>query len=111
MRTDPFDGEKRHHNGVDIAAPAGTPVRAAADGRVKFSGWMPGFGNVVVIEHSVEFETRYAHNANNLVRKGEVVKTGQAVASVGSTGRSTGPHLHFEVHKGGTAVDPTVFLR
>lgn len=110
MRTDPFDGAWRRHNGIDFAAPAGTPVRSAAAGQVKYSGWLPGYGKTVIVEHAGGYETRYAHNANNLVRKGELVKAGQVVASVGSTGRATGPHLHFEVRKGSDAVDPSIFL-
>jgi murein DD-endopeptidase MepM/ murein hydrolase activator NlpD len=111
MRNDPFDGERRMHQGVDIAAPEGTPVRASADGVVEFSGRQPGYGNVVIIEHAGGVETRYAHNSDNYVRKGEVVSKGQVIASVGETGRATGPHLHFEVREGGAAVDPIDFLR
>ncbi len=110
MRNDPFDGEPRHHDGVDIAAPEGSPVKASADGTVKFSGRQAGYGNLVIIEHSGGIETRYAHNSDNHVRKGEVVSKGQVIASVGDSGRATGPHLHFEVRKDGEAVDPIDFL-
>ena len=110
-RTDPFTGNQRRHQGVDIAAPEGSPIRAAAPGEVTYSGEMPGYGNVVIIEHGDGFETRYAHNADNSVRKGDTVAAGQVVATVGSTGRSTGPHLHFEVRKDGDSVDPEEFVK
>jgi murein DD-endopeptidase MepM/ murein hydrolase activator NlpD len=111
MRKDPLDGELRQHNGVDIAASEGTPVKAAADGVVTFSGRQPGYGNMVIIEHAGGIETRYAHNSDNYVRKGEVVEKGQVIAAVGESGRATGPHLHFEVRKDGVAEDPIDFLR
>lgn len=110
-RKDPFTGAHRHHHGVDIAAPEGSPIRAAAPGKVAFSGTMPGYGNVVIIEHAGGYETRYAHNADNNVRKGDTVAAGQVVATVGSTGRSTGPHLHFEVRKDGASVDPEDYMK
>jgi Rod binding domain-containing protein len=110
-RSDPFDGTRRRHNGIDFAAPEGTPVRASAEGVVKFSGNKPGYGNVVIIEHAGGYESRYAHNADNLVRKGEIVREGQVVATVGNSGRSSGPHLHFEVRRDGVAVDPLRFIR
>jgi len=110
-RVDPIDGKRRRHNGVDFAASEGAPVKASAAGVVKFSGRQPGYGNVVIIEHAGGYETRYAHNSDNLVRKGEVVSKGQVIASVGSTGRSTGPHLHFEVRCNGAAVNPFEFIR
>ncbi|HUX08565.1 MAG TPA: peptidoglycan DD-metalloendopeptidase family protein [Acidobacteriota bacterium] len=111
MRNDPFNGERRHHEGIDFAALEGSPVKASADGVVKFSGRQTGYGNLVIIEHTDGYETRYAHNADNHVRKGEVVSKGQVIASVGDSGRATGPHLHFEVRKEGEAVDPIGFLR
>lgn len=110
-RVDPFDGEHSFHKGIDIAAPGGSPIKAAADGKVVFSGSMPGYGNTVILEHAGGYETRYAHNDNNLVRKGEEVDAGQVVASVGDSGRSTGPHLHFEVRKDGVPIDPFSLLR
>lgn len=110
LRKDPFTKETRHHKGVDIAAVEGSKIKAAADGIVKFSGWKPGYGNMVIVEHKQGYETRYAHNSDNTVRKGEVVKSGQVVAKVGQTGRATGSHLHFEVRKDGQAVDPNSMI-
>ena len=109
-RRDPFTEEPRFHKGVDLAAPRGTPVLSSAEGTVVFSGWQGGYGNTVVIRHPDGYETRYAHNAQNLVHEGEHVGQGDMIARVGSTGRSTGPHLHFEVTKGGKAVDPADLL-
>lgn len=106
LRRDPLGEGERQHKGIDIAAPAGTPVRAAAAGKVIFSGRAGGYGNVVAIDHGNGFTTRYAHNQTLLVSIGETVKVGQEIAQVGSTGRSTGPHLHFEVLREGQAVDP-----
>lgn len=110
LRTDPIDGAQREHKGVDIAVAKGTPVKAAADGKVVFSSSAPGYGNMVIVEHADGFESRYAHNDNNFVSKGEEVKAGQVVASVGESGRSTGPHLHFEVRKDGDPIDPLTLL-
>lgn len=110
LRKDPIDGFHRRHDGIDIAAPAGTPVAAAAGGKVVFSGSAGGYGNMVEILHHNGFVTRYAHNATNLVNVGEEVKAGQSIALVGSTGRSTGAHLHFEVRRDGKPVDPALLL-
>lgn len=97
----------RMHRGIDIAAPVGTPIIAAADGEVISSGWNSGgFGNWVRIRHSDGSITLYAHNSRNHVRRGQQVRQGQLIADMGSTGFSTGPHLHFEIHRGGRAVDP-----
>jgi murein DD-endopeptidase MepM/ murein hydrolase activator NlpD len=109
-RTDPITGEHKFHAGVDIAAPRGSEIRAAADGRVSFAGSRPGYGLTVEILHSDGVTTRYAHASRLHVRVGDVVEAGEAVADVGSTGRSTGPHLHFEVRRGGHAVDPDPWL-
>lgn len=106
-RVDPFTGAERRHKGLDIAAPAGSVVSAAASGTVKYSGWQEGYGNIVIIGHEGGYETRYAHNSDNMVRKGDAVTAGQPIAKVGSTGRSTGPHLHFEVRRQNTPVDPS----
>ncbi len=105
-RHDPLRGGIRRHTGVDIAAPSGTPIAAAAAGKVVFAGRRGGYGNLVEIEHADGQRTRYAHTARLLVKVGDEVKPGQAIATVGSTGRSTGPHLHFEVKKDGARIDP-----
>ncbi len=106
VRHDPLHGGLRRHAGVDIAAPQGTPIAAAAAGTVVFAGRRGGYGNLVEIEHADGQRTRYAHTARMLVKVGDEVKPGQAIATVGSTGRSTGPHLHFEVKKDGARIDP-----
>ena len=110
MRHDPFEGILKHHHGVDVAAKTGTPIRTPMRGSVIFSGRKGGYGNVVVIRHSNGLETLYGHNDKNLVREGDRVTPGMAIALVGSTGRSTGPHVHFEVRRGGRAIDPTSYL-
>ena len=110
IRKDPFTKENRHHKGIDIAAPQGSDIKAAAEGKVSFSGWKPGYGNMVIIEHSGGYETRYAHNSDNKVRKGDIVRSGQVVAEVGQTGRATGAHLHFEVRKDGQDIDPNSII-
>lgn len=109
-RPDPFTGARSHHFGVDIDANIGDPIHAAADGIVTFSGIQSGFGVTVVIDHGNGYETLYAHNQRNLVRVGDVVRAGQQIATVGSSGRSTGSHLHFEVHVNGRPVDPRAYL-
>jgi len=98
------------HPGIDIAAPTGTPVRAAAAGTVTFAGWDPEYGYLVVLEHGLGLETRYGHNSRLSVSLGDRVERGQLVAAVGSTGRSTASHLHFEIRKEGIAVDPRKYL-
>jgi murein DD-endopeptidase MepM/ murein hydrolase activator NlpD len=108
-RRDPFAGVTRLHQGIDIAAPAGAPVTAAAGGKVVFSGAAGGYGNMVEIAHDNGLVTRYAHNATNLVARGDEVRLGQSIALVGSTGRATGAHLHFEVRRDGKPIDPMIF--
>ena len=110
MRRDPFTGRPEHHDGVDLAAPSGTPVHPAMAGEVVFSGWQRGYGRMVIIQHQEGFETVYAHNAKNLVNVGDRVGSSTPVAQVGSSGRSTGPHVHFEVRRNGRAVDPMPYL-
>lgn len=112
-RVHPITGEKRLHKGVDFAAPTGTPIFAAADGEVIDAGWTDGgYGNIVEIRHSDGSTTLYAHANQVYVTKGQWIKSGQAIAAVGSTGRSTGPHLHFEIQPDGkTAVDPMDYLQ
>jgi len=102
----------RMHRGIDIAAPTGTPIMAAADGVVEFAGWNSGgFGNLVDVRHPDGSLTRYAHNSRIMVRRGQSVQQGQLIAEMGSTGRSTGPHLHFEIHRRGQgALNPIGFL-
>lgn len=109
-RMHPILGGRAHHNGIDFDANTGDPVRSAGNGLVKYAGWKNGFGNVVEIDHQNGYVTVYAHNSAFTVKEGDVVRAGQVVAKAGSTGRSTGPHVHFEVHKDGRAVNPRVFL-
>ena len=110
-RKDPLTGESAFHHGIDIASPAGSAVLAAGAGGVVFSGWKNGYGNVVEIDHGDGFSTCYAHTAENLVSAGEEVNANQPIAHVGSTGRSTGPHLHYEVRKDGVSLDPETVTR
>lgn len=109
-RNDPFGRGRAHHAGIDIDANSGDPVTAAAEGVVSFSGIRSGYGNVVEIDHGNGYKTLYAHNSANLVRAGDVVRAGQQIAKVGSTGRSTGSHLHFEVLLNGRQVNPRQYL-
>jgi murein DD-endopeptidase MepM/ murein hydrolase activator NlpD len=109
-RTDPIDGSNKFHAGIDIAAPAGTSVRSVAAGQVVFSGFTPGYGNMIEVDHGNGWRTRYGHNAHNLVAQGERLEAGQPIALVGHTGRATGDHVHFEVRRDGKAVDPSAFL-
>jgi len=101
-RHDPIDGTIRHHNGVDIAVPTGTRVKAIAAGRVVQSAFQGGYGNLVTIDHGDGTVSLYGHNSQLEVRIGDQVAAGQTIALSGSTGRSTGPHLHFEYWKNGT---------
>ncbi len=109
-RIDPFTGRRAMHEGFDFAAPAGTPIFAAAGGIVTAAEMHPAYGNMVDVEHANGLATRYAHASKLLVKVGDVVKRGQKIAEVGSTGHSTGPHLHFEVREGGVAQNPSRFL-
>lgn len=110
-RTHPILKRRMLHKGIDFGAKHGSIVRAAASGRVTFSGKMGTYGNLVVIDHRNGFETRYAHNSKLFAKKGQTVKRGQKIALVGNTGRSTGPHLHFEIRKNGIAIDPKKYLK
>jgi murein DD-endopeptidase MepM/ murein hydrolase activator NlpD len=105
-RTDPITGARSKHNGIDMAAVRGTEIPAIKAGTVRFAGERGGYGNVVILDHGDGLETRYAHCQDLLVQAGDVVQQGQTVATVGSTGRSTGPHLHFEARQDGEAIDP-----
>ena len=107
MRSDPFHGEQRWHGGVDFAGKKGSDVVAVASGVVTWSGKRSGYGNMVEITHGDGFITRYGHNDENLVTLGSIVKKGQQIANMGSSGRSTGPHVHFEVYKNGRTVHKT----
>jgi murein DD-endopeptidase MepM/ murein hydrolase activator NlpD len=109
-RTDPFNGKQEFHSGMDFTAPAGTAIAAVAAGVVTSSSLTNDYGNLIEVSHGTGFETRYAHNKINLVKTGDVVKKGQIIALVGSTGRSTAPHVHFEVYKNGRVVDPATYL-
>ncbi|HMA58787.1 MAG TPA: peptidoglycan DD-metalloendopeptidase family protein [Halanaerobiales bacterium] len=109
-RNDPVTGGSEFHKGLDIAVPLGTQIRAAASGEVVKSGWMSGFGKTIVIDHGEGVETIYAHNSQNHVRVGEQVNTGQIIGRAGSTGKSTGSHLHFGVMVDDKAVNPTKYL-
>jgi len=110
MRTHPRYGGRKLHTGIDITMPVGTPLHATADGVVSFADRSGGNGNIVVIEHGKGLSTVYAHNTKNLVRAGQAVKRGDVIAHSGSTGISTGPHLHYEVWRNGQSVNPAPFL-
>lgn len=110
MRIHPVYGVEKFHTGIDIAIPPGTPLHVTADGVVSFAGWSHGSGNVVVVEHGHGFSTVYAHNSRILVKTGQRVKRGDIVSYSGSTGTSTGPHVHYEVWKNGRSIDPERFL-
>jgi murein DD-endopeptidase MepM/ murein hydrolase activator NlpD len=110
QRMDPFDGEEAFHKGLDFATEAGADVLAVASGVVTWAGPREGYGNLVEINHGHGYMTRYAHNERSLVNVGDQVERGQAIAVVGSTGRSTGPHVHFEVVKDGLQIDPMSFV-
>ncbi len=109
-RPDPFDGGRRFHAGIDIPGRAGSPVLASAAGIVTFAGNAGGYGRMVEIDHGAGLRTRYGHLARLLVARGVRIGQGAIVGQMGSTGRSTGPHLHFEVRRDGQAVDPLVSL-
>jgi len=109
-RKHPILGRQKFHSATDIAAPAGTPIKATADGVVSFSGWGTGYGNLVVIEHGFGYRTLYAHNRKNIVKVGQRVKRGDIIAHVGATGRATGPHVSYEVWLNGRAVNPANFI-
>jgi len=110
-RIDPMTGEQALHEGIDFISDVGTPVFAAAGGVVVFAEYHQQYGKMVEIDHGNDFMTRYAHASKVLVKSGEIVRRGRKIAEVGSTGRSTGPHLHFEVRYKGVAQNPSRFLR
>ncbi len=111
MRRDPFHGNKAWHKGIDIAGKEGSPVIAVAGGLVIRSETQPGYGELIEIDHGGAMVARYAHNKENLVKVGDLVEKGQVIARMGSTGRSTGPHVHFELHKNGRHIDPASYIR
>ena len=111
VRSDPFLGRPAMHTGLDFRAATGDPVRATANGKVVSSGWAGGYGRMVEIDHGNGLSTRYGHLSEINVRVGDIIKIGQVIGAVGSTGRSTGPHLHYETRIDGDAVDPQKFLR
>lgn len=109
-RNSPWGDGSELHPGIDIANSMGTPIFATADGVVVQCGWSGGYGNIVQIDHGNGIETIYGHNSRIVVNPGQSVKKGQVISYLGSTGRSTGPHVHYEVRVNGTAVDPIRFL-
>ena len=109
-RRDPFNGGGAMHNGIDFKGAVGSPILAAGSGKVVHVGWKGGYGKTVEIEHGNGMITRYAHMSRFDVELGETVEAGEKIGGIGSTGRSTGPHLHFEVRIGGKAVNPRKFL-
>ena len=109
-RADPFGGGSQFHKGIDFDARTGDTLKTVADGVVSFSGERSGYGNVVEVDHGNGFVTRYAHNSRNTVRVGDLVRVGQEIAKAGSTGRSTGAHVHFEVWENGRVHNPRKFL-
>lgn len=109
-RSDPFTGRNAFHSGVDFSAPRGSRVITTGPGVVSFSGYKAGYGYMVEVTHPTGYVTRYGHNSRNLVREGQPVDKGQAIAIIGSTGRSTGTHVHFEVERDGNRVNPMRYL-
>ncbi len=109
-RSDPFTGRRARHNGIDIPGPTGTPIYATADGTIGRAQWVSGYGKYVEIEHGHAMQTRYGHMSEILVQPGQRVRRGDMIGLVGSTGRSTGPHLHYEVRIAGAPVNPIPFI-
>jgi murein DD-endopeptidase MepM/ murein hydrolase activator NlpD len=109
-RIDPFTGQMTMHEGIDFAADIGTPIHAAAAGFVVTAGFHPGYGNLIEVDHGGDLVTRYAHASKLVVKQGQFVRRGDKLGEVGSSGRSTGPHLHFEVRLKGAAQNPARFL-
>ena len=110
-RRHPISGKGRMHEGTDFASSSGTPIYATADGVVVFAGWANGYGKVVKIQHALGFETRFGHLSKIKVQKGQRVSRGDRIGDMGSTGRSTGPHLHYEIRVGGKAVNPMTYIK
>ena len=110
-RRHPTKGTGRMHEGTDFASNAGTPIFATADGVVVYAGWSNGYGNVIKIQHALGFETRFGHLSKLNVTKGQRVSRGDRIGDMGSTGRSTGPHLHYEIRIGGKPVNPMTYIK
>lgn len=110
VRTDPITGQQTFHHGIDIANDAGTPIHVTATGTISYAGTIPGYGLCVIVNHSRGFQTKYAHLSSILVKDGQPVEQGSVIGLMGSTGRSTGPHLHYEVIVNGATENPLVFL-
>jgi murein DD-endopeptidase MepM/ murein hydrolase activator NlpD len=111
LRKHPIYGNQRYHSGIDIGASVGTPIKATADGIVSFSSWHNDSGYIVVLEHGHGFSSVYAHNKLNYVKVGQKIRRGEVIGISGSTGTSTGPHLHYEVWKSGGPVNPASVLK
>ena len=111
LRKDPFTGRMQQHDGLDLAAVKGTEVYSLQDGRVTYSGWRGGYGRLIIVQHQDGTETRYGHLSERLVKAGDPVDANTVIGKVGSSGRSTGAHLHFEVRKGSRPVNPLPYLR
>lgn len=109
-RNDPFNRSRAIHSGIDVRGKTGTPIYAAADGTVQLAQYHGGYGNTIIINHSDRYETLYAHLSKISVEQGDQVFKGDVIGELGSTGRSTGPHLHYEIIKSGKAVDPEPYL-
>jgi lipoprotein NlpD len=106
------ENERKRHQGIDIASPPGTPIKASGSGAVLYSGnTIRGYGNLIILRHSEGFVTIYAHNQVNLVEEGSWVERGQTIGKVGQTGRASGPHLHFEIRRNNKAIDPLLFFK
>ncbi len=110
IRKAPFGGREKMHEGLDIANYPGTPIRVTADGVVSFADTRAGYGRTVIVDHGYGIETWYAHNSRIITKKGQKVKRGEQISLLGNTGRSTGPHLHYEVRVNGTPVDPLSYI-
>jgi murein DD-endopeptidase MepM/ murein hydrolase activator NlpD len=109
-RTHPLTKRREFHKALDIANNKGTPIRATADGKAIFVGWQGSYGKSIIIDHGHSFSTHYSHNNTLLIKAGERVKRGQIIALLGSTGRSTGPHIHYEVWYKGKPVNPIKYV-
>ena len=110
-RLHPVSGKYRRHNGVDLAAATGTPVFATSSGSIRVAGWNGGYGLLITVDHGNGIETRYAHLSRLIVTRGQRVRTGEIIGFVGSTGNSTGPHLHYEIRQEGRPLDPAPMLQ